>query len=100
VRTAEKLSILTFCFLRVSGKLLSRSLKISFALLNRTNSAANSASSDQHLPLKSGDRVALVYPNADPLNFLCAFYGCLMAGIVPVPIEVPVTRRVSDKWCI
>nr|NVI73059.1 DISCO interacting protein 2 [Cucujiformia] len=34
-----------------------------------------------------------VYPNNDPINFLCAFYGCLQAGIVPVPIEVPITRR-------
>ena len=41
----------------------------------------------------TGDRVALVYPNNDPLGFMCAFYGCIMAGIVPVPIEVPLTRR-------
>ncbi len=46
--------------------------------------------------LKSGDRVALVYPNSDPINFLCAFYGCMFAGIVPVPIEVPLTRRVRN----
>ena len=37
--------------------------------------------------------MALVYPNNDPLGFMCAFYGCIMAGIVPVPIEVPLTRR-------
>ena len=43
--------------------------------------------------VKPGDRVALVYPNNDPLSFLCAFYGCVMAGAVPVPIEVPITRR-------
>jgi acyl-CoA synthetase (AMP-forming)/AMP-acid ligase II len=24
---------------------------------------------------------------------ICAFYGCVMAGAVPVPIEVPITRR-------
>lgn len=45
--------------------------------------------------LKPGDRVALVYPNNDPISFMCAFYGCLTAGIVPVPIEVPLTRRVG-----
>ena len=44
--------------------------------------------------VKPGDRIALVYPNNDPLNFLCSFYGCIMAGTVPVPIEVPMTRRV------
>jgi acyl-CoA synthetase (AMP-forming)/AMP-acid ligase II len=44
--------------------------------------------------VKPGDRVALVYANNDPLNFMCSFYGCVMAGVVPVPIEVPITRRV------
>ena len=44
--------------------------------------------------VKPGDRVALVYPNNDPLSFMSAFYGCIMAGVVPVPIEVPITRRV------
>ena len=43
--------------------------------------------------MKPGDRIALVYPNNDPLNMICAFYGCVMAGAVPVPIEVPITRR-------
>lgn len=50
--------------------------------------------------LKSGDRVALVYPNSDPINFLCAFYGCMFAGIVPVPIEVPLTRRVKKPYFV
>ncbi|XP_071446233.1 disco-interacting protein 2 homolog C [Hetaerina americana] len=68
------------------GKLLSRSQKIAYTLLNKAFSKGDSC-------LKSGDRVALVYPNNDPINFICAFYGCLQAGIVPVPIEVPLTRR-------
>ncbi|CAG9855710.1 unnamed protein product [Phyllotreta striolata] len=69
------------------GKLLSRSHKIAYALLTKSFSKNGDTS------LKCGDRVALVYPNNDPINFLCAFYGCLLAGIVPVPIEVPITRR-------
>ena len=40
-----------------------------------------------------GDRVALVYPNCDPVSFMCALYACLQAGLVPVPIEVPLSRR-------
>lgn len=44
-------------------------------------------------------QVALVYPNNDPVAFMCSFYGCLMAGLVPVPIEVPLTRRVSPVLC-
>ncbi|XP_025836828.1 disco-interacting protein 2 [Agrilus planipennis] len=69
------------------GKLQSRSQKIAYALLTKAFSKSGETS------LKTGDRVALVFPNNDPINFLCAFYGCLQAGIVPVPIEVPITRR-------
>uniref|UniRef100_T1J2G4 DMAP1-binding domain-containing protein n=1 Tax=Strigamia maritima TaxID=126957 RepID=T1J2G4_STRMM len=68
------------------GKLLSRSQKIAYALLTKTAQKGEGV-------LKPGDRVALVYPNNDPISFMCAFYGCLMAGVVPVPIEVPLTRR-------
>ncbi|KAI5730349.1 hypothetical protein M8J76_012666 [Diaphorina citri] len=74
-----------------SGKLLSRSLKVAYTLLTKPINRTSESS------LKSGDRIALVYPNNDPINFLCAFYGCIFAGIVPVPIEVPLTRR-SFQW--
>ncbi|KAK6023309.1 hypothetical protein OSTOST_10909, partial [Ostertagia ostertagi] len=43
--------------------------------------------------VKPGDRVALIYPNTEPLAFLSAFYGCILAGVVPVPVEVPLTKR-------
>ncbi|CAB1326096.1 unnamed protein product, partial [Coregonus sp. 'balchen'] len=43
--------------------------------------------------LRPGDRVALVFPNNDPAAFMVAFYGCLLAEVVPVPIEVPLTRK-------
>lgn len=68
------------------GKLLNRTVKIAYNLLNKMGQKGECG-------LKSGDRVAVVYPNNDPVAFLCTFYGCLTAGIVPVPIEVPLTRR-------
>ncbi|OBS60042.1 hypothetical protein A6R68_08839, partial [Neotoma lepida] len=37
--------------------------------------------------------VALVFPNSDPVMFMVGFYGCLLAELVPVPIEVPLTRK-------
>ncbi len=40
------------------------------------------------------EQVALVFPNNDPAAFMVAFYGCLLAEVVPVPIEVPLTRKV------
>lgn len=39
-------------------------------------------------------QVALVFPNNDPVMFMVSFYGCLLAELVPVPIEVPLTRKV------
>lgn len=36
----------------------------------------------------------MVYPNNDPAAFMVAFYGCLLAEVVPVPIEVPLTKKV------
>lgn len=78
-----------------TGKLLSRSLKIAHAILNKTFTSKSSSGGPLtgDNSIKPGDRVALVYPNNDPINFMCAFYGCLQAGAVPVPIEVPLTRR-------
>ncbi|KAJ8259307.1 hypothetical protein COCON_G00183190 [Conger conger] len=68
------------------GKLWSRSVKLAFTLLNRLG-----AKNEQ--VLKPGDRVALVYPNSDPGMFWVAFYGCLLAEVIPVPIEVPLSRK-------
>ncbi|RWS31013.1 disco-interacting protein 2-like protein, partial [Leptotrombidium deliense] len=71
------------------GKLLSRSRKIAYNLLNKIGQKGVAG----EVCIKTGDRVALVYPNNDPMGFICSFYGCLIAGVVPVPIEVPMTRR-------
>lgn len=49
--------------------------------------------------------MALVYPNSDPGMFWVAFFGCLLAEVIPVPIEVPLSRKVSKhlhehRFCI
>ncbi|KAJ3592313.1 hypothetical protein NHX12_007441 [Muraenolepis orangiensis] len=83
------------------GKLWTRSQKLAYTLLNKL--------STRNEPLLlPGDRVrapltlntprlclavALVFPNSDPVMFMVAFYGCLLAQLVPVPIEVPLTRK-------
>ncbi|XP_062313308.1 disco-interacting protein 2 homolog A isoform X7 [Osmerus eperlanus] len=68
------------------GKLWTRSVKLAYTLLNKL--------STRNEPLlMPGDRVALVFPNNDPVMFMVAFYGCLLAELVPVPIEVPLTRK-------
>nr|XP_038955009.1 disco-interacting protein 2 homolog A isoform X5 [Rattus norvegicus] len=68
------------------GKLWSRSLKLAYTLLSKLTSKNEPL-------LNPGDRVALVFPNSDPVMFMVAFYGCLLAELVPVPIEVPLTRK-------
>ncbi len=40
---------------------------------------------------KSGDRALLVYPPG--LEFLSAFFGCMYAGVLPVPATYPKPRR-------
>ena len=45
-------------------------------------------------------QVALVFPNNDPVAFMVAFYGCLLAEVVPVPIEVPLTRKVRPTSAV
>uniref|UniRef100_A0A158Q7U2 AMP-binding domain-containing protein n=1 Tax=Elaeophora elaphi TaxID=1147741 RepID=A0A158Q7U2_9BILA len=73
------------------GKLLSRANKVAHMLL--TKLVPGVVGKEKVQLCKSGDRVALVYPNTEPLSFLVAFYGCILAGVIPVPVEVPLTKR-------
>lgn len=68
------------------GKLLSRAQKIAHALTTKIFSKG-----PEQVQLKPGDRVALVYPNSDPVNFITAWYGCMFRGLVPIPIELPLS---------
>ncbi|XP_030629546.1 disco-interacting protein 2 homolog C [Chanos chanos] len=68
------------------GKLWSRSLKVAYNILHKLGTKQESM-------IQPGDRVALVFPNNDPASFMVAFYGCLLAELVPVPIEVPLSKK-------
>ncbi|ALC42967.1 DIP2 [Drosophila busckii] len=68
------------------GKLLSRAQKIAYALSTKIFSKG-----PEQVTLKPGDSVALVYPNNDPLSFITAWYGCMFRGLVPLPIELPLS---------
>ncbi|KAJ8345352.1 hypothetical protein SKAU_G00295450 [Synaphobranchus kaupii] len=68
------------------GKLWTRSMKVAYNILHKLGTK-------QEPMIRPGDRVALVFPNNDPAAFMVAFYGCLLAEVVPVPIEVPLTRK-------
>ncbi|KAF9432479.1 hypothetical protein BGZ76_010766 [Entomortierella beljakovae] len=56
-------------------ELMGRAEKISQTILQKTQ-------------LRQGARVGLVYRKSEILDFLAAFYGCMMAGMTAVPINV------------
>ncbi|CAL8070422.1 unnamed protein product [Calicophoron daubneyi] len=72
------------------AKLLQRSIRIAYMLLNKLGHRGEQS-------LKPRDRVALVYANNEPISFFAAFYGCILASVVPIAIEVPSARR--DAAC-
>ncbi|CAL2030417.1 unnamed protein product [Caenorhabditis brenneri] len=73
------------------GKLHSRAAKVAYMLL--TKAVQVNKDGTKNVMCKPGDRVALIYPNTQPLHFLAAFYGCLQAGVIPVPVEMPSSKR-------
>ena len=56
-----------------SGKLLSRAQKIAYALSQKVFSKG-----PEQITLKPGDRVALVYPNSDPLKWVEPFFDAML----------------------
>jgi hypothetical protein len=73
-------------------KLLSKAQKVAYHLLNKL--ILNDTTPGENVSsLKLGDRVALVFPNSDPIGFTVSFCACLIAGLVAIPIDVPLARR-------
>ncbi|EPY82893.1 disco-interacting protein 2 C-like protein [Camelus ferus] len=70
----------------LEGKLWTRSMKVAYNILHKLGTK-------QEPMVRPGDRVELVFPNNDPAASMVAFYGCLLAEDVPLPIEVPLTQK-------
>jgi acyl-CoA synthetase (AMP-forming)/AMP-acid ligase II len=51
----------------------------------------------EHLSMTSqpGDRVLLIYPSG--IDFIAAFFGCLYAGVVAVPVHPPRPNRSMER---
>lgn len=71
-------------------KLLKRAQQCAYHLLSRL---VFTTATGQEVHLRQGDRIALVFPNNDPVGFTISFCACLMAGLVALPIDVPLARR-------
>ena len=50
--------------------------------------------------MKPGDRVALVFRPDEAPSFVSAFYGCIIAAVIPVCIEPPITKEVCRFVCL
>ncbi len=66
--------------------------RLSYGLLDRTSRAIASAVSDQAV---AGDRALLLYPPG--LGFIGAFFACLRAGIVAVPVPCDPGRELKTR---
>lgn len=67
---------------------------LSYAQLD-ARARALAAHLQQGLRLNAGDRVLLLYPPG--LEFICAFFGCLYAGVIAVPAYPPRPNRSLDR---
>ena len=82
-RTAEDQDRLLYSFLNAQGAPIERLTRAEF--LDRVCVIAS------HLKLtdglRQGERAILAYPPG--LEMICAFFGCVWAGIIPVPVAAP-----------
>jgi thioester reductase-like protein len=77
---------LLYSYLDLNGNQLEGYTYASF--LHRTKSIASHLRRDyQFVP---GDRLLLAYPPG--LEMICAFFGCVRAGLIPVPVYPPGSR--------
>jgi acyl-CoA synthetase (AMP-forming)/AMP-acid ligase II len=89
-RAGDTPDALAFCFL-VDGE--EEGPHLTYADLDREARAVAAVLGDVAGP---GDRALLQY--APGLDFVAAFFGCLYAGVVPVPAYPPRLDRAGQSW--
>jgi acyl-CoA synthetase (AMP-forming)/AMP-acid ligase II len=77
---------LLFSYLDVSGESLESYSYASF--LERAQAIAGHLLQEKRFA--AGDRLLLAYPPG--LEMICAFFGCIRAGLIPVPVYPPSSR--------
>ena len=83
---AEHPDKLLYSFLDVNGDPIESYTYASF--LHRTKAIAGHLRKEGRFA--AGDRLLLVYPPG--LEMICAFFGCVRAGLIPVPVYPPSSR--------
>ena len=77
---------LLYCYMDLNGEPLESYTYASF--LGRANAIASALLSDGRFAPQ--DRLLLAYPPG--LEMICAFFGCVRAGLIPVPVYPPSSR--------
>lgn len=89
--TIKKPNSIAFKFL--SGKNLLSEKTITYdELFHRAQLIAVNLQTSNVLP---GDRAILLYPPG--LEYICAFIGCLYAGVIAIPLYPPANKSLIDK---
>ena len=83
---AEHPDKLLYSFLDLNGDPIENYTYASF--VHRTKAIAGHLRGKDHLA--TGDRLLLAYPPG--LEMICAFFGCVRAGLIPVPVYPPSSR--------
>ena len=92
-RAAERPTQLAFAFLaEVGGSDDSQRVEWTYAELDRR---ARAVAVELGRSAAPGDRAVLIFPPG--LDFIAAFFGCLYAGVLPVPATYPKPRRPSSR---
>lgn len=73
------------CHVYYTAKLAGRAQKVAHFMLRKLGGGR---------AVKPGDRVALVFRPDEAPSFVSAFYGCIIAAVIPVCIEPPITKEV------
>ena len=72
-------------YIYYAAKLAGRAQKVAHFMLRKLGGGR---------AVKPGDRVALVFRPDEAPSFVSAFYGCIIAAVIPVCIEPPITKEV------
>ncbi len=82
---------LLYSYLDVNGDPIESYTYASF--LHRAQAIAGHLRKDGRFA--AGDRLLLAYPPG--LEMICAFFGCVRAGLIPVPVYPPSSRGLPER---
>lgn len=87
---AQKYADETFCIYLNNGE--DESDTVTYSMLN-TKAMAIAAEIQKHS--SNGDRTLLLF--SEGIDFITGFFACLYAGVIAVPVQLPVSKRIDSS---